>query len=69
MQSYDSQGPETDPAEIAKLRAGMAAGEDVNVYLKNYTKSGVPFFNHVFVCSLKVRTDETRTYTCTHTWS
>ena len=48
------QGPETDPAEVARLRAGMAAGIDTNVYLKNYRKDGSSFFNHVFVCCLKV---------------
>jgi PAS domain S-box-containing protein len=43
------QGPETDPEELSKLRAAIAAGEPVTVELKNYRKDGSEYWNRLSV--------------------
>ncbi|RAW46788.1 hypothetical protein DQW50_02740 [Halorubrum sp. 48-1-W] len=43
------QGPETDPAELSKLREAIAAGEPVTVELKNYRKDGSEYWNRLSV--------------------
>jgi len=37
------QGPATEPAAIASLRAGVAAGRRVTVTITNHAKDGTPF--------------------------
>ena len=39
------QGPGTDPAQVAALRAGLDGGHDVTVTLLNYRKDGSAFWN------------------------
>ena len=39
----------TDPAELARLRRGMAAQEPVTVVLRNVRRDGTPFWNEVSV--------------------
>jgi signal transduction histidine kinase len=39
------QGPGTDPAAVAQLRAAIVAGESASVQLLNYRKDGTPFQN------------------------
>lgn len=39
----------TDPAELERLRAGMAAREPVTVVLRNVRRDGTPFWNEVSV--------------------
>ncbi|GAB7191704.1 hypothetical protein NUM3379_24120 [Kineococcus sp. NUM-3379] len=43
------QGSDTDPATVARLRAGIAAGETVSVVLLNYRQDGSAFHNHLIV--------------------
>ncbi|CAI5494129.1 unnamed protein product [Closterium sp. Naga37s-1] len=47
------QGEETDKAEIAKLRAAVAAGESWCGRLLNYKKDGSPFWNLLTVSPVK----------------
>ncbi|CAI5514070.1 unnamed protein product [Closterium sp. Naga37s-1] len=47
------QGAETDKAEIAKLRAAVAAGESWCGRLLNYKKDGSPFWNLLTVSPVK----------------
>ncbi len=39
------QGPDTDPAAIARVREAVAHGEPIQVDLLNYRKDGRPFWN------------------------
>ncbi|GJP75658.1 hypothetical protein CLOP_g6082 [Closterium sp. NIES-67] len=47
------QGAETDKAEVAKLRAAVAAGESWCGRLLNYKKDGSPFWNLLTVSPVK----------------
>jgi PAS domain S-box-containing protein len=38
------QGPETDPATVATVRAAVAAGEGVRTEIRNYGKDGRPYW-------------------------
>ena len=46
------QGPDTDRAEIARLRAAIDQGRDIEVLLRNYTKDGRPFWNALRVMAI-----------------
>ncbi len=43
------QGPETDAAELARVRDALAAEHDVVVEMLNYRKDGSTFWNQLFV--------------------
>jgi PAS domain S-box-containing protein len=43
------QGPGTDPAAVAELRAAIAGGRDCQVELLNYRKDGATFWNELVV--------------------
>jgi PAS domain S-box-containing protein len=43
------QGPGTDPAVLARIRAAVAAGERLEVELRNYRKDGTPFVNRLMM--------------------
>ncbi|CDX38850.1 Signal transduction histidine kinase [Mesorhizobium sp. ORS 3359] len=43
------QGPETDPAAIAELRAAVAEGNDISIDLLNYRKDGSAFWNALYI--------------------
>ncbi|MHC4975364.1 MAG: PP2C family protein-serine/threonine phosphatase [Planctomycetota bacterium] len=43
------QGPETDPAEVDKIRSAIRDKQDVIVELVNYRKNGSPFWNRLRV--------------------
>ncbi len=43
------QGPETDPAHVARIRDAIAARRDVVVELLNYRRDGSPFVNELYV--------------------
>jgi len=38
------QGPQTDPATVAQMRAGVASGQGFHVEVVNYTKDGRPYW-------------------------
>ena len=46
------QGPETDPDQIAKLRAGIDADRDTRVVLRNYRQDGTPYWSQVQISPL-----------------
>lgn len=41
------QGPGTDPAAIAAIRAAMEAATELTIDLLNYRKDGTPFWNRL----------------------
>lgn len=41
------QGPDTDPEPVTAMREAVAAGDPVEVELRNYRADGEPFWNHV----------------------
>ncbi|WCS22751.1 PAS domain S-box protein [Methylobacterium sp. NMS14P] len=43
------QGPETDPSDIARIRAAVAARRDVVVELLNYWRDGSTFVNELYI--------------------
>ncbi|CAL5226003.1 g8806 [Coccomyxa viridis] len=47
------QGPGTDPAEVQKLRDGLAADRPTTVRLLNYKHDGTPFWNHLHVSPVR----------------
>lgn len=47
------QGPETDPATLARLREAVKRRDDVAVDLLNYRKNGEPFWNAVDIKALR----------------
>lgn len=47
------QGPETDVAEVAKMRKAIAEGVDISVLLLNYRKDGTTFWNQVHCAALR----------------
>ncbi len=47
------QGPDTDPAEVDRLRQAVAREEAVNVQLRNYRKDGSAFWNSLYVSQVR----------------
>jgi PAS domain S-box-containing protein len=43
------QGPETDPAARARIRAAVAAGEPLEIEIRNHRKDGEPFWNRLLM--------------------
>jgi PAS domain S-box-containing protein len=43
------QGEGTSAAAVAEIRAGLRAGDEVNVELLNYRKDGTPFWNKLHI--------------------
>ncbi|MBD1883492.1 PAS domain S-box protein [Microcoleus vaginatus] len=43
------QGPDTDRAELDKLRSSLRSGTEIQVVLKNYRKDQTPFWNELIV--------------------
>lgn len=43
------QGPDTDRAELDKLRSSLRSGTEIKVVLKNYRKDQTPFWNELTV--------------------
>ncbi|MBB4663030.1 EAL domain-containing protein [Conexibacter arvalis] len=50
------QGPETDPATVAEMRAALHAGEECWVTARNYRRDGSAFWNEIFL--MPVRDDD-----------
>ncbi|MEO7404476.1 MAG: PAS domain S-box protein, partial [Burkholderiales bacterium] len=49
------QGPDTDKTAVAKMRAAIERGLDAQVTLKNYTKEGEAFWNHITLAPVRDR--------------
>ena len=47
------QGPDTDPADRARLRHCIDAREDLHIEILNYRKDGSPFWNSLFVSPVR----------------
>lgn len=47
------QGPDTDPATVAKVREAIEAGHDVDVDLLNYRKDGSTFWNALYMSPVR----------------
>ncbi|KAL7518560.1 hypothetical protein ACHAWX_003374 [Stephanocyclus meneghinianus] len=47
------QGTETSQEKVAAIRKAISVGEDCNVTLVNYTSSGKPFWNSLFIAALR----------------
>ncbi|WP_299310473.1 EAL domain-containing protein [uncultured Halomonas sp.] len=43
------QGPDTDPAQVARIRAAVADQREVEATLINYRKDGTPFWNRLSI--------------------
>ncbi|HEX8375996.1 MAG TPA: PAS domain-containing protein, partial [Geminicoccaceae bacterium] len=43
------QGPETDPAAVARLREAVAAPRAIEIDIRNYRKDGTPFWNRLLM--------------------
>jgi PAS domain S-box-containing protein len=47
------QGPQTDPADRARLRRCIEQREDIHIEILNYKKDGTPFWNSLFVSPVR----------------
>jgi PAS domain S-box-containing protein len=47
------QGTETSQDKVQEIRKSLATGSDVSVTLVNYTADGTPFWNKLFIASLR----------------
>jgi PAS domain S-box-containing protein len=47
------QGPDTDPAELERLRSSLRSGTEIKVILKNYRKDKTPFWNELTVSPVR----------------
>ncbi|OAS26867.1 PAS domain-containing protein [Methylobacterium platani] len=56
------QGPDTDPAAIARVREAVAAGEPLQVDILNYRKDGRPFWNAMTLTPVRDETGAVRSY-------
>ncbi len=56
------QGPDTDPADIARVRTALAQGEPLRVDLLNYRKDGQPFWNAMTLTPVRDEAGRLRSY-------
>lgn len=47
------QGPDTDPAAVAKVRQAIAEGHDIDIDLLNYRKDGTTFWNALYLSPVR----------------
>jgi PAS domain S-box-containing protein len=47
------QGPQTDPATVAEIRAALAADRDCTVEILNYRRDGTPFWNRLSITPVR----------------
>ncbi len=47
------QGPETEPEQVARIRAAVAAGEEIALAITNHRADGTPFLNRVTVTPIR----------------
>jgi PAS domain S-box-containing protein len=43
------QGPDTEPDRVERIRAAVAAGEDIAIEITNYRADGTPFLNRLTI--------------------
>jgi len=47
------QGPETNPATVARIHAAVSAGSDIAIDILNFKKDGEPFWNALFLSPVR----------------
>lgn len=47
------QGPDTSPADIAKIRDALHKEQPVNVVIRNYRKDGSAFWNELYISPVR----------------
>jgi PAS domain S-box-containing protein len=52
------QGPDTDQAQVDKIRKAVAQGEDIAVDILNYRKDGTTFWNALYLSPVRGKTGE-----------
>jgi PAS domain S-box-containing protein len=52
------QGPDTDPETVARIRAAVAAGEDIATDILNYRKDGSTFWNALYLSPVRNSANE-----------
>jgi len=52
------QGPETDPAQVARVREAIEAGVDISVDVRNYRKDGSTFWNALYLSPVRAADGE-----------
>lgn len=56
------QGPDTDPAAVARVREAVALGEPLQIDMLNYRKDGRPFWNAMTLTPVRDETGAVRSY-------
>jgi PAS domain S-box-containing protein len=56
------QGPDSDPGAVEKMRSAIARGAECHVTLRNYTRDGVAFWNHVTLAPVRDRAGQVTHY-------
>ena len=56
------QGPETDPADIERLREGLRAGTEFQITITNHKADGTPFRNQLLIAPIHDDHDELTAY-------
>ncbi|MEY4268582.1 MAG: hypothetical protein RIS90_3117 [Pseudomonadota bacterium] len=56
------QGPDTDPAEVARLGREIRAGRSVRSEILNYRRSGIPYWVTLYITPIRDRAGEIRRY-------
>jgi PAS domain S-box-containing protein len=47
------QGPGTDPAAVARIRAAVEASQGIEIDLRNHRKDGTPFWNRLLIAPVR----------------
>ena len=56
------QGPSPDRSVTAKIRSSIARGAECQVSLRNYTRDGTPFWNHLTLAPVRDRVSRVTHY-------
>ncbi len=52
------QGPETDPATVARIRAAVRAQESLEIDIRNHRRDGTPFWNRLLMAPVRDQAGE-----------
>jgi PAS domain S-box-containing protein len=52
------QGPDTDPATVARIRAAVQAQEPIEIDIRNHRRDGTPFWNRLLMAPVRDQTGE-----------